>query len=114
MDGVDDLGEVGHFEPPLWIWAHAGLFSKRHSDSLRTTATPELGRCTEGFLRSALCPLLGVKRTSLMHAPMSAFDPERTSKAKQRIVLDPNLGTGTVLGEQARPARRDRGRSLVL
>ena len=29
-------------------WA-AGLFSMRHADSLRTTATPEMGRCTEGF-----------------------------------------------------------------
>jgi hypothetical protein len=26
---------------------------------------------------------------------MSAFDPKRTSKAKQRIAPDPNLGTGT-------------------
>jgi hypothetical protein len=27
------------------------------------------------------CPLLGVKRTSHGHVPMSAFDPKRTSSA---------------------------------
>ncbi len=27
---------------------------------------------------AAACPLSGAKRTSLTHAPMSAFDPKRT------------------------------------
>ena len=32
------------------------------------------------------CPLLGVKRTSLTHVPMSAFDPKRTLEESARSV----------------------------
>src|SRR5262249_55307721 len=35
------------------------------------------------------CPLLGVKRTSRGHAPMSAFDPKRTSSASGDSSLGP-------------------------
>jgi hypothetical protein len=54
----------------------------------------QLGRLQDGdqarhnfaARRFGECPLLGVKRTSLTHAPMSAFDPKRTSPDTTRLI----------------------------
>ena len=41
------------------------------------------------------CPLSGVKRTSLAHPQMSAFDPKRTSMTRHETAPDSKLEAGT-------------------
>ncbi len=45
------------------------------------------------------CPLVGVKRTSLTHAPMSAFDPKRTLRARHWTAPFSNSKAATLRGE---------------
>jgi hypothetical protein len=44
---------------------------------------------------AAACPLLGVKRTSLIRGPMSAFDPKRTLAAPRAGAGNPHSCQGT-------------------
>ena len=63
--------------------------------------TPALWPAHCGILHAESCPLSGVKRTSAIRVPMSAFDPKRTLKARHETAPGSNLETGTASWGQA-------------
>src|SRR5262249_30246313 len=56
------------------------------------------------------CPLLGVKRTLIRGAPMSAFDPKRTSAALPACAAAPAAWLRSLLIGRAAGARHERQR----